>query len=190
MFTNNYIALKKQIFLSSYSTYYKDVRGQSIQGYNCTLAYYDIGQWLHLARCQSIKTTVTSGNPGNYPGVYFGSGSTPATKDDYTLESPITSGLSITNPSALTWVDNGNGKYTATASYVVQNTTDAEINIYEIGVFSSVNTYYLGSSNNSSNQFFLVLMERTVLDVPIVIAPGEAKLVTYKVTFNQTLNVE
>lgn len=193
MFTNNYLAYRKQAFLGSDNTYYVTADGSSRKMYRLSIEVADLGRWLSLARCRDILTTSkTESYPDNavYPGVYFGSGSTPASKADYKLESPITSGLAITNPSALAWTDDGNGKYEVIADYILRNTSDAEINIYEIGVFSPVNSNSNGKYGASDNVWWLALMERTVLDEPITIAPGESKLVTYKLTFNQTLNVE
>lgn len=193
MFTNNYLAYRKHAFLGSDNTYYVTADGSSRTMYRLSIEVADLGQWLRLARCGEILTTSKTGaypDTAVHPGVYFGSGSTPASKSDYKLESPITSGLAITNPSNLAWTDDGNGKYEVIADYILRNTSDAEINIYEIGVFSPVNSMSNSMYGSSSNVWWLTLMERTVLNEPISIAPGESKLVTYKLTFNQTLNVE
>ena len=116
-------------------------------------------------------------------GIHLGTGNTPATESDYKLESPITSGLIITNGSVVK-TDVGNGKYTITVSGIIQNGTGADINIYEIGLFGCVGYY------RSSTQYYMpTLCERTVLSEPITIPAGERNLVTYKITFNQTLNV-
>lgn len=120
-----------------------------------------------------------------YPGVYFGTGSTPANLADHTLQSPITSGLTITNPSRVLLESEKEGQYTLSASYVLTNATEAELNIYEMGV---VTPALVGGQYGSC--LYPVLMERTVLTEPITIPPGASKLVTYKITFNQTLNVD
>jgi hypothetical protein len=113
----------------------------------------------------------------NTPGTFFGSGTTPAQKTDFKLESPILSGLSIISQSSLTIVQKGEGKYSASAAFIVQNTTDAEITISEMGYYADVGSY-------------LCLYDRTVLPVPVVIPAGERKLITYEILFNQILNVE
>lgn len=193
MFTNNYITYRKQAFQGLYDSTYKTPDGTSRKMYHPTIRDGDIGQWLPKARCLEVCTTSKTGSyPDSiiYPGVYFGSGSTPATKNDHTLASPITSGLAITNPAALVFRDVGNGKYEVFADYIVRNTSGAEINIYEIGVFSPVNASSNGNYGSSSNVWWLALMERTALAAPITILPGESKLVTHRLTFNQTMNVE
>lgn len=195
MFTNNYIAYRAMMFchatysstnypyrLSLYDTYGTE-RGHN-SSYKIDLQYSvygDIGYWLTRAKCTTFPEGEKSSNTGT-GGVFFGSGSTPASKDDFRLESPITSGLSIVNQDDLTVTNIDGGKYEISAQYIVTNNTEAEINIYEIGVVSAC--------GSETNKFYPFLMERTVLSVPIVIAPGEVKVVTYKITFNQTLNVE
>ena len=155
--------------------------------------FYDGGfvRWMGYARCQAIKATQTSSASNTLadilvaPGVYFGTGSTPANKSDYTLETPITSGLTITKGTP--FLSQNNGIYTYQAAHALANNTEAEINIYEIGLFLPIDS---GNGSTSALMWHNVLMERTVLIEPITIAPGEAKLVTYKITFNQTQNVE
>lgn len=195
MLTNNYYAYKKLEF-SGGTSYngshpenltFKTVDGSSI-GFNnpslCTTygTYGALGYWLNKAKCAALPTQSTYTSYGN-GGVYFGTGTTPATLADYTLEKPITSGLSITNPSKYSFNDNGEGKWTYSASYVLTNTSGAEINIYEIGIITMA-----GTTGNST--YAPLLMERTVLTEPITIPAGGAKLVTVTVTQNNVLNVE
>ena len=199
MFTNNYIKLQKARFLAdNYQDYttFTNIAGSSINGYIAYSFLSDLGYWMTQANCKAIVATETNtfavGNIG-YAGLYFGGGSTPASKSDYKLESPITSGLTITEPSSIAWADDGNGKYEAIASFNVRNTTDADINIYEIGLFTPVNNSAVSSTSKihaTSQTIYYVLMERTVLTEPITIPAGQAKVVTYKIAFNQTLNVE
>lgn len=180
MFTNNYLKFRDMMFIgNTWYAGFKSVPGTTFYG---TAQYSgksgDIGGQMHLARCQAMPTESGQYDSSFKPGIYFGSGSTPATKEDYKLESPITAGLAISNPAGFTWVRPSSGVYSATASYAVLNTTAEDITIQEIGNFTPV--------AESSSKYHFTLMDRTVLDEPIVIAPGESKLVTYKVTFNQT----
>lgn len=136
--------------------------------------------WMTASRCKRLPTTYSSSASGAGGGVYFGTGSTPATWNDYTLESPITSGLTTSSGGRLT--ERSGDTYSYLVTYTLYNNTDADINIYEVGLFSPV--------SYRDDQHYLALMERTVLTEPITIPAGESKLVTYKITFNQTLNVE
>ena len=183
MFTNNYLRYKKAAFMGKDSFTYIDVSGASKISYRNNKFSYnseDIGGWMNKGKNSPPATTVaTSG------GVYFGSGSTPATKNDYTLEAPIESGvLTITSPAEVKAVDGGNGRYTFISDFIVRNDSDTEVNIWEIGLFS------LATTSANSETHYLSLMERTVLTEPITIPAGESRLVTYKLTFNQTLSVD
>lgn len=187
MFTNNYINYRKLAFegdgywLGNYA-YLRTTNNEQVYSFSMNNCYTgDLGYWLTKAQCKTFPVSGISSATNNSCGVFFGSGSTPATKDDYTLEAPITAGLTITNPTKFNCVDEGQGKWVISASYVLTNTTDADIIIWEVGV---VTTLY------ASNTYRPFLMERTVLTEPITIPAGESKLVTYKITFNHTLNVE
>lgn len=150
--------------------------------------YGDIGYYLAFGRCRAIVAEHSSvQNPTDYifPGVYFGSGSTPATKANYKLETPITTGLAISNTGVSIGADNG--EYYARASYVLENTTAEDITIAEIGIFTAMTTKRVNSYSTNTN-FSNFLMERSVLDAPVVIAPGEIKTITYKITFNQSVS--
>lgn len=179
MFTNNYIKFRDMMFIGDGGfAGFKSVTGTSFYA-SAQYSYYgDIGKNLHLAICQAMPTDLSTSVGSFRTGVYFGSGSTPATKDDYKLESPIESGLSISNPSGFTWITPTEGVWSATAAYAVTNTSDSPITIQEIGNFTTV--------GQSGSKYYFTLMERTVLPEPIVIPAGESQLVTYKVTFKQT----
>lgn len=108
-------------------------------------------------------------------GTRIGTGATPATADDYTMESVITSGL-ITAESNTVTVTKENGFVAVYATYTVTNTGTTAVAISEIGLF--------GATNGSSSGTKPILMDRTVLESPIVINPGEAKPLTYTIRFN------
>ena len=189
MFTNNYIKFQRERFTAKSSSSVSLINAENNPStfYGSCSFFSEIGCCMGIGQCKSIIGSNSSypyPSSSGYGGVYFGSGSTPATKDDYRLESPITSGLSITNPKSLYWVDVGNGKYIVSSPFIVTNITDSDIFISEIGVFTPVSAVY-DKGSNSSQTLNYCLMERTVLSEPITIPAGESKLVTYKLTFNQ-----
>lgn len=188
MFTNNYINWQKhKFFVKSYNDNIKLTGPDGTQRacYGANPDASELGSWMWKARCREIAATEeTSNYSHDNPGVYFGTGSTPATKDDYKLEAPLTSGLTITNPSSVSLTNSGS-TYIATASFILTNSTEAEINIREVGLFTPV-CNGVRSTPNSSGVYNILLMERTVLTEPITIPAGGSKLVTYKLTFNQT----
>jgi hypothetical protein len=145
-----------------------------------------MGLVIKSGRCTSMDmelntSTKPSGSMGGY-GVWFGAGSTPPTEDDYKLESPYVSGLSVVNQTGLDIVQDDDGVYACYACYAVTNTTEAEITIREIGAFGELVTY----SSSKYYSKYRLLYERTVLANPITIPPGGSKLVTYKITINHS----
>lgn len=135
-------------------------------------------EYMDTARSGAMITSEASGLTNAKAGVHFGSGSTPASKTDYCLESYIGS-LGIQNGSRI-YVNEGDGVHSYHVTFGVTNNNAEEIVIREIGLSVPVIT----SKTSSSTKCYPVLLERTVLDEPIPIAPGETKLVTYKITFN------
>ncbi len=98
--------------------------------------------------------------------IQFGTGSTAANYEDYQLESPITSGLTLvqangtlTAPSAFDAVTH---KYSSTRTFTLNNTSDSPITISELGIFSCS-----------------CLVYREVLGSPITIDPGESVTVSF-----------
>lgn len=195
MFTQNYRNYRHAMFFNTDedgSVTVVDCTGASVRTKLTSGHLADIGTGMRYGR---------SGTPSNYSsdyyaptpyyalsGVYFGSGSTPANLADYKLESYL-SGLSITSSSVVVSTV-GDGQYSATNSYIVRNGNESEVNIYEIGVFTALGNKPYDAKIDSDYIAYMCLMERTVLTEPITIPAGESKLVTYKITFNQTLNVE
>ena len=109
---------------------------------------------------------------GGYQYVRFGSGTTPATVNDYKLESQIDSGITVANPSKVTTEQ--------TDSYILWTVTfgvsaSVETTISEIGLISKAYTPS-GVANT--------LVDRTVLDTPITIPAGQSKQITYTIRFN------
>ena len=104
--------------------------------------------------------------------VRFGNGTTPATVNDYKLESQIDSGITVANPSAPTteYTDN---YISWTATFGVS--ASVETTISEIGLISRV---YRSSGVTTT------LVDRTVLDTPVTIPAGQSKQITYTIRFN------
>lgn len=183
MFTKNYIAYQKCFFGvgdPSWDTVV-DCGGTARSWYLPNSTGKNIGNAIKIAQCRTMQAAISGSSINlNYPGIYFGSGTTAPTKDDYNLESPITSGLSITMGEFLS-SENGEGSYSYASSFILRNTTEEDITIREIGIFGQV-VYGV----NSPFYNYLVLFRRDVLPNPVTIQAGESKLVTYKITFNQS----
>ena len=111
----------------------------------------------------------------NTHGVSFGTGTTPATTSDYSLESILTSSqISVSVPNAVSFsrVDTYD-EYSVT--FGVTNKTNEAITISEVG---------LTAIPISGNPNKYALVDRTVLDEPITIPAGQSKQITYTIRFN------
>lgn len=188
MWTNNFKLWTRGLFIEEYHTELIMVNGEDRQFvYMCIPnESHTLGYFMKTARCE--EPSVSTDTFVDCSGVYFGSGSTPATATDYKLANPITSGLTITNQGSVTISEEAEDRYTATAGYLLMNTSDTEINIYEVGLIGVLAGKY--SYAPSPLDYRTCLLERQVLPKPVIIAPGETKFVTYKLIFNQILNVE
>lgn len=123
-------------------------------------------------RSGSLVTDLGSAGYATW-GYCLGRGSTPATKEDYKLEDMITSGLSqIASSFANQWDDTG---VENVWSYTLKNTSDADIEIFEIGK--------IGSHSAGRTELY-TLIDRTVLDTPIIIPAGETKVLSYTIRIN------
>lgn len=103
-------------------------------------------------------------------GIYVGRGRTPATADDFDLEDLITSGLSSSSSSSSVDFINSENKVIKTKILTLTNKGSSPITIGEIATF-----FY------SSGKAYM--LDRTVLDEPVTINPGEAKTITYSIEF-------
>ena len=108
-------------------------------------------------------------------GVSFGTGTRPAAVSDYSIESMLgDTQINVVDPSEVSF-SRGDTFDEYSASFGVTNITDEPITISEVGLTVSV-------ANGSYN--YRVLVDRTVLDVPITIQPNETKHIAYTIRFN------
>lgn len=105
-------------------------------------------------------------------GIVLGSGTTPATINDYCLESRITSNLTCS--TTITKNENNDRVLIITAT----NSGNSDIVIGEVGYHGSAPVSAQSSSSTA------VLIERTVLDSPITIAPGGVGQIIYTIKMN------
>lgn len=111
-------------------------------------------------------------------GVIIGIGTTPATLDDIALESMIKGGFSYTYQNSTIANKDEHGCY-ASATYQITNTMSTDpLPISEIGVLGKL------FNSNGTNGFAYALLDRTVLEEPIIIPPGQTKQLTYTIRMN------
>ena len=108
-------------------------------------------------------------------GVSFGVGTTPATLEDYNLESSLNNTqISVSYPNSVSYSrDNTFDMYSV--SFGITNITSDAITISEVGLLVSVTK---GSTT------YRVLVDRTLLDTPVTIPANETKHIAYTIRFN------
>jgi len=157
--------------------YTQDIRRAIIHGQS------SLGNWYYLNPGPSTNPStsiITSTLTETSSGVAFGSGNTPPTENDHTLETPIY-GLSGT-VNLTTEYDSTNFRFSRQLEYTISNNTGADVIIREIGKFvTSYTSSTKGASTTSNAKSFLV--DRTVLDTPVTIPNGEASIVRYVFEF-------
>lgn len=105
----------------------------------------------------------------NYNGIYLGSGESPVTRGDYKID--LVKVGKVT--SAVSFGLDDDGKPYTLFSIAYSNNSSQNVKISEIGYFLTVSTVdNIGS----------VLIDRTLLDSPVVVAPGESCGIKYKIT--------
>ena len=136
--------------------------GQSVTtGYSADIAFAFLNSLNHMATAEGREATTY---------IKCGTGTTPATENDYNLEAEAT-GLSCDSAAPSTNTTSNDIKtYTATFS----NTSANDITVTEIGFFCF--SYDGGSYHN-------VLLDHIILSTPITIPAGESKAITYELGF-------
>lgn len=123
----------------------------------------------------SIYKLRTSLDTSSYPGVYLGNGTIEPTYDDYWLSGDIISTYTYTATVTSAFDDEG---LVVTALYTLTNTGSEAFTVNEIGL--------VGNSNPSSGKGskYNALLERTLLESPVTIEPGEVGQITYTIRMN------
>lgn len=126
------------------------------------------------------EAPTSSNSNASYPGrgiyVVTGTGTTPASENDYQLAN-MTNELTFNTGTSTIIRDENNEIIGAKHSIVQVNNTTNNITINEIGVAAAC--YH----NTSASSSCWVLADRVVLDTPIVVAPSETITFAVNVTY-------
>lgn len=115
--------------------------------------------------------------------VFFGTGSTAPTIDDYRLAGDTVTGYTSSHTYKDEYAEDGTfAKRTAT--YTITNNNAEPVTIGEIGIFICAVWTTGYSSNKYIYTTYPYLLERTVLESPITIPAGGVGQVTYSITEN------
>ena len=126
-----------------------------------------------LQGLQTVRSGVIGATAGFY-GVCFGTGTTPPTKNDYTLEAPIDSGTLSSSVNTNPTQGFENDKVKIYITHEVKNSGSRAVTITEAGVF--------GCPTSSSKSSFL--LDRTLLETPVTVPAGETRSITYTIVFD------
>lgn len=108
-------------------------------------------------------------------GIHVGTGQTPATEEDYFIESKIASGLKAGSTTVRGGVDENGNPYVE-LSFMLSNTTGEDIVVREIGyVQGAALANTIGGSSANSN----ILLDRTVLSTPVTVPAGGEAVIRY-----------
>lgn len=131
-------------------------------------------------RSHSLSTLVsTIGNTGA-SGIALGSGTTPATEDDYTMESLISSGISCAFASKAFAYDSENDVPYTYINITVTNTGSEPVTISELGIFVAVRASSTKGDSVSTSNDWTVMIDHTILENPVTIAANEAGIIQYR----------
>ena len=167
MITNNL----KQVLaaaLQSNSTVYGSMR---VRGVN-NVTYYAHCAYGAFPSTRAETFTLTAGAAG----VSFGKGSTPPTEEDTNLENTITSGITVTLTSRLPRCDSYGNPYLE-YTFTITNTGSETLLIREVGYKQTIKCSTTPGRNDSVD--VVCLLDRTLLDVPLEIAAGDAGVLVY-----------
>ena len=104
--------------------------------------------------------------------IVLGTGTTPVNYDDYRIETPITSGISLVSTAGTltnqTTIDNVTHHVTSTRSFTVNNSSASPITINEFAIYASYGVSVL-----------TCCVYREVLTTPVTLNPSESCIVSF-----------
>lgn len=118
---------------------------------------------------------------GNLTFILPGTGTTPATVDDYKLEAPLFS-------LDLVGISTGSGIGTGSIATTYQNNTSNTINITELGIVAATSRKP-SSAAYLSDYMECVQLSREVLATPIVMKPGDVKTLSITIQYTQDAGI-
>lgn len=134
----------------------------------------------------SIKATPTTNWAAS--GISIGSGDRTPTKDDYVLQSTITSGVSLTLTGTKAGCDAPGVPYVE-YRITVTNTGSSAVTIREVGYKQDIRCVdFPGSSSTPVST--VCLIDRTVLETPVTIQAGDAGVICYRLQMTPTVRTK
>lgn len=127
----------------------------------------------------SIYTYNATGN-----GFRVGSGTTAPTENDYALESVITSGITGSGSTSVIH-RNSDGNIEIVFALSIKNSSSSDVTIGEVGYYG---VQICGTQEgSSSNNQYMVMYHRAVLNSPVTIHPGDTAVINFRVIANESI---
>lgn len=133
------------------------------------------GNYAYLYGNWSVSTSISSVS-GDYV-IAIGSGEDIPTEDDYNLSNRLTTGVSLNLTSQSSFAEETTRDPGKRYVISVTNTSQSNITITEIGLMKRYD--YKNSSNSS-----YMLVDHTLLDTPLTLAPNESGTIIYELIYN------
>lgn len=124
-----------------------------------------------------VTTLSTSYTTNTFYGVAFGDGTVPPTVEDVKLSGKQHTWIQSSNTTCELSYGEDTDDLLVTAVYTINNTTGSDVTISEVGFFGCTQFY----NSSIGYRYIPVLLERTLLDVPITIPAGGVGKVTYTI---------
>ena len=175
MLVNNFYTLMQTIFIAGCSS--KDISFPFVKYNGAVVQKYanEIGGYGVMCFSLYEKSVYKNDSAGksfapNNSCIAIGSGAGAVTTNDYTLQSPITYGFSCISSCSL---EKSDGYPVQVNTLVITNTqSSGNLTIAEIGLFWNAG----------------FMLDRTVLDTPVTISPGQVATIKYRITNASVLN--
>lgn len=169
MLTNNfYQAMRSYLSETALSSVLRSPTNSSM---NC---YFEISSTSNILTAFGNNSCKVVTSDAGGMGMAFGTGTVPPSRDDYWLSGDLIKTVTILARSAQSSLDDG--FLCCNNALTLKNTSDTDtIVINEMGVCG-----YAYTASGRTGGY--VMWDRTVLDTPLTLAPGEQGVITY--TFN------
>ena len=131
----------------------------------------------------SFNSSISASYSDTGSGISIGTDNTLASKDDYNLKNTLTSNeVTITIVDTICEID-GNNNFNFTYVLGIRNKTNDVININEVGWKAS---FYVSRFpfQRESGTLMSILLDRTVLETPLILNPNETGTIKYQIRNN------
>ena len=131
-----------------------------------------------------VSGAFVNGGSGSSYGIAVGSGDTPATENDYTLETKINT-LTATSTSIAQNYDSTTGKLHIDFTVTLSNSTASDIVVKEVArVVRHHRADHLNDSISTNSSYTCIMIDRTVLETPLTVPASDIGILRYRLTYD------